>query len=244
MVRLRVHRRSAHPVAEGQDSCPDQQVVAAATQGRVGPAQPDHARLVQLLQICRRQERYAILAIFVWHRIARWWLRLHRWSWADLRRHLIGPNGRWRMPSADGVALFNLGRVPTARYRYRGNKIPNPWTVANPCLTAETVESPVRGDAHAGFGERPAETDRWQHRHRAARADLNHPGAQLRFTDIDGMRITAFITDTAPAAVPGQLAGWNYATASTPALRTASAKPKPPAWPTCPATASTPMPPG
>ena len=83
--------------------------------------------------------RYAVaksvmqsLAIFVWHRIARWWLRLHRWSWADLRRHLIGRNGRWRMPSVDGVELFNLGRVPTARYRYRGNKIPNPWTVANP----------------------------------------------------------------------------------------------------------------
>ena len=132
VVRLRVHRRSAHPVAEGQDSCPDQQVVAAATQGRVGPAQPDHARLVQLLQICRRQERYAIPGHLRGYRIARWWLRLHRWSWADLRRHLIGPNGRWRMPSADGVALFNLGRVPTARYRYRGNKIPNPWTVANP----------------------------------------------------------------------------------------------------------------
>ena len=36
---------------------------------------------------------------------------------------------------------------------------------------------------------------------------LNHPGAQLRFTDIDGMRVTAFITDTATGAVPGQLAG-------------------------------------
>jgi hypothetical protein len=30
------------------------------------------------------------------------------------------------------------------------------------------VESPVRGDTHAGFGERPAETDRRQRRHRAA----------------------------------------------------------------------------
>jgi len=29
----------------------------------------------------------------------------------------------------------------------------------------------------------------------------------LRFTDADGMRVTAFITDTAPGAVPGQLAG-------------------------------------
>jgi hypothetical protein len=39
------------------------------------------------------------------------------------------------------------------------------------------------------------------------RRERPHPGAQLRFTDIDGMRETAFITDTTPAAVPGQLAG-------------------------------------
>jgi hypothetical protein len=63
------------------------------------------------------------------------------------------------------------------------------------------VESPVRGDAHAGFGERPAETDRRQHRHRAA-GRLNHPGAQLRFTDIDGHRFTCLATD----AKRGQLA--------------------------------------
>ncbi|MGA9873148.1 MAG: group II intron maturase-specific domain-containing protein [Rhodococcus sp. (in: high G+C Gram-positive bacteria)] len=82
--------------------------------------------------------RYAVaksvlqsLAIFVWHRIARWWIKLHRWSWTDLRRHLICPAGRWRMPSAGGVELFNLGRVPTARCRYRGNTIPNPWVAAH-----------------------------------------------------------------------------------------------------------------
>ena len=39
------------------------------------------------------------------------------------------------------------------------------------------------------------------------RKERPHPGAQLRFTDIDGMRVTAFITDTPPGAVPGQLAG-------------------------------------
>lgn len=39
------------------------------------------------------------------------------------------------------------------------------------------------------------------------RKERPHPGAQLRFTDIDGMRVTAFITDTTPGAVPGQLAG-------------------------------------
>jgi hypothetical protein len=39
------------------------------------------------------------------------------------------------------------------------------------------------------------------------RKERPHPGAQLRFTDADGMRVTAFITDTEPGVVPGQLAG-------------------------------------
>lgn len=39
------------------------------------------------------------------------------------------------------------------------------------------------------------------------RKERPHPGAQLSFTDIDGHRVTAFITDTPPGVVPGQLAG-------------------------------------
>src|SRR5699024_6089792 len=39
------------------------------------------------------------------------------------------------------------------------------------------------------------------------RKENPHPGAQLRFTDSDGLRITAFITDTAPGVIPGQLGG-------------------------------------
>ena len=39
------------------------------------------------------------------------------------------------------------------------------------------------------------------------RKERPHPGAQLRFTDADGMRVTAFITDTAPGVIAGQLAG-------------------------------------
>jgi hypothetical protein len=38
------------------------------------------------------------------------------------------------------------------------------------------------------------------------RKERPHPGAQLRFTDADGMRVTAFITDTAVGVVPGQVA--------------------------------------
>ena len=39
------------------------------------------------------------------------------------------------------------------------------------------------------------------------RKERPHPGAQLRFTDADGMRVTAFITDTGAGVVPGQVAG-------------------------------------
>jgi Transposase DDE domain group 1 len=39
------------------------------------------------------------------------------------------------------------------------------------------------------------------------RKERPHPGAQLRFTDSDGLRVTAFITDTPHGLVPGQLAG-------------------------------------
>jgi hypothetical protein len=39
------------------------------------------------------------------------------------------------------------------------------------------------------------------------RKERPHPGAQLTFTDVDGLRVTAFLTDTAPRVVPGQLAG-------------------------------------
>jgi hypothetical protein len=39
------------------------------------------------------------------------------------------------------------------------------------------------------------------------RKERPHPGAQLRFTDTDGHRVTGFFTDTAHGVIPGQLAG-------------------------------------
>jgi Transposase DDE domain group 1 len=39
------------------------------------------------------------------------------------------------------------------------------------------------------------------------RAERPHPGAQLRFTDADGHRITAVITDIPDRVIPGQIAG-------------------------------------
>ena len=39
------------------------------------------------------------------------------------------------------------------------------------------------------------------------RKERPHPGAQLTFQDVDGHRVTGFITDTPAGTVPGQLAG-------------------------------------
>jgi hypothetical protein len=36
-----------------------------------------------------------------------------------------------------------------------------------PCLTTDTVESPLPRDRYGGFGERSGETDWWQHQNRA-----------------------------------------------------------------------------
>jgi len=68
----------------------------------------------------------------------------HRWKWKDIRHGFTTPDGRWRPLTADGIALFDLSSVPVTRYRYRGNRIPNPWTLSNHATTAQTVESPVR----------------------------------------------------------------------------------------------------
>jgi len=62
------------------------------------------------------------------------------------------------------------------------------------------------------------------------RKERPHPGAQLRFTDIDGHRFTCFATD----AKTGQLADLELATAAGHGVRTASAPPKTPGCATCP----------
>jgi hypothetical protein len=76
------------------------------------------------------------------------------------------------------------------------------------------------------------------------RKERPHPGAQLNFTDSDGHRVTAFITDTALVSSRVNSPDSSYATANTPGWRTASARPRPPDCATCPATAPRPTLPG
>jgi RNA-directed DNA polymerase len=104
--------------------------------------QDPKAVLIRLNQILRGWSNYfkhAVasalfrkLANFVWRRMIRWLKTLHRWSWKDVRRWLVRPDGSWRPIAVDGTVLFDLGDVPIRRYRYRGNKIPKPWVLTNP----------------------------------------------------------------------------------------------------------------
>jgi RNA-directed DNA polymerase len=110
--------------------------------------------LIRLNQIMRGWANYfkhavckhtlSNLAYFAWWRVVRWFRTLHRWRWKDVRRWLTTPEGRWKPIEANGIKLFNLETVPVSRYRYRGNTIPNPWTLLNQRHAAVTVESPVR----------------------------------------------------------------------------------------------------
>ncbi|MHA6757866.1 group II intron maturase-specific domain-containing protein [Streptacidiphilus sp. PAMC 29251] len=111
-------------------------------------------RINQILRGWANYFRHAVakhtlqtLHTFVWWRIVRWVMHRHRMTWTAIRRWLRGPNGRWKPIEMDGIQLFDLGRVPITRYRYRGtNGIPSPWpdALGSPFPTDDLVESPVR----------------------------------------------------------------------------------------------------
>ena len=58
-------------------------------------------------------------------------------------RSLQSPDGTWQPITSDGIQMFNIASVTVSRYRYRGNRIPNP-SAANHASMAATVKSPVR----------------------------------------------------------------------------------------------------
>jgi RNA-directed DNA polymerase len=94
--------------------------------------------LIRLNQIMRGWANYFKHAVakrtfnslshFAWQRVMMMMRHRHRWRWKDVRRWLTDHTGRWHQPAADGVTLFDMAEIPVTRYRYRGNKIPNPWT--------------------------------------------------------------------------------------------------------------------
>ena len=65
------------------------------------------------------------LGEFAWRRVVGWLRKRHPGaSWGSLRRRFL-PG--WR-PTQDEITLFDPSAVTVTRYRYRGSKIPTPWT--------------------------------------------------------------------------------------------------------------------
>lgn len=61
-----------------------------------------------------------------WRRIGTWIRRKHgRISWRDVRRRFCDQNWRY---AHNGVAFRGASSVAVTRYRYRGTRIPTPWT--------------------------------------------------------------------------------------------------------------------
>jgi RNA-directed DNA polymerase len=66
------------------------------------------------------------LGYYAWWRVGRWLRKKHpRPTWKQLERRYTS-NGTFQ---ENGIALFNPGSVSVTRYRYRGARIPNPWTI-------------------------------------------------------------------------------------------------------------------
>ena len=91
--------------------------------------------------VCKRT--LSNLKHFVEWRVIRWLRKRHRWTWGAFRRRFTTPSGRWLPIGADGITLFNPATVTVTRYRYRGERIPNPYLRPNSTIES-TVESRVR----------------------------------------------------------------------------------------------------
>ncbi len=71
---------------------------------------------------------FQYLRSYAWSQVMKWLRRKHRRiTRKDLRRRYCG-GGWW--PAGAERTLFDPGKVPTTRYRYRGTVIPSPWPVS------------------------------------------------------------------------------------------------------------------
>jgi RNA-directed DNA polymerase len=72
-----------------------------------------------------------------WHRLMRWirakYAGKHRLGMTELRRRFCDVG--WRF-ACNGVVFTGASSVTVTRYRYRGSKIPAPWTPAPAASTA------------------------------------------------------------------------------------------------------------
>ena len=71
--------------------------------------------------------RFSFLRYFTWRRFVAWQREQHRWGWKGVKRWLRRPNGSWNTITTPAAVLFDPTKVRIERYRYRGNRIPNPY---------------------------------------------------------------------------------------------------------------------
>jgi RNA-directed DNA polymerase len=65
------------------------------------------------------------LGYYAWWRVGRWLCKKHpRMTWKQLNRHCGSTDGIHEK----GIALYNPASTRVTRYRYRGARIPTPWT--------------------------------------------------------------------------------------------------------------------
>jgi RNA-directed DNA polymerase len=75
------------------------------------------------------KQTFAYLGRYTWLRVLGWLRRKHRRApWNTIRRRYLTLPGHGLVPHDGGIELFNAESVPVTRYRYRGTKIPTPWT--------------------------------------------------------------------------------------------------------------------
>ena len=84
---------------------------------------------------------FSYLDHYLWWRVMLWLRKKHpRLTWKQIKRRYWGR--RWTSP--DGTRLYWPGEVPVTRYRYRGHRIPTPWTSPDPTrATTRTGPSPT-----------------------------------------------------------------------------------------------------
>lgn len=78
------------------------------------------------------KKTFSYLRAYAWKRVYRWMCKKHRGLPARVLRRKYFPDWTFR----DGKwALFDTGKVPAERYRYRDVRIPTPWNGLAETLT-------------------------------------------------------------------------------------------------------------
>jgi RNA-directed DNA polymerase len=66
------------------------------------------------------------LGYYAWWRVGRWLRKKHpRLTWKQIKRRYVNDDHTYQ---ERGIALFHPGSISVTRYRYRGARIPTPWT--------------------------------------------------------------------------------------------------------------------